>query len=1152
MSPRTIQEILAAAGICFRGGRWLRLRGADLDAISVNAASGAWKDHRSGDHGNFHALCQKLGIDHGGIHIDSAAIHGATTQQEKAARKSMQWAKTVWNRGIPAVQPKRPAGWAQEAWDADQSQYSDHRETIYDYLSSRGLYPIQFMHLIRIQHELNPRYKDGKPDNVDAEMEDAGADFAFLMPMYTIGKAEIPENICGIQRTFLSFPIDYQPVKKIGRAMLGRKGITTLSPTGKPVLLPESGPVIGSGEGFENVAPFVQIMRRPGAVCWDWSGLKAWSESLAPREDSPTIAFLVDSDKSETGQRESAAAVRRIMAHEHGKAVYLLPPESIQPDDKGNRDWSDLLRQSPDYFAAEIVHAWHKSDENLALTPASNDTPAITRGPKDAEIAQAIAEAVERNIAFQRAESAVRDYMPKYKEHIEKIRDWKNIPEEERKEKKLKKPKLPPLLVKVTTGVGKSHLIREIVQAFKDVPLLILTRTHDLAEEYAKVGAFHYHGRSMPDAPPMHKNGYTIFDLLEKGAIFKTSDCFKYPIVELVAAKNHAPSTTACRECTYGKKYILETYHEESEPFKKANEWFLSNSIIADSVPACPWLYHQSDAARAKVVVAPYASYSDTLAQYRTPERTLERLVLVDEVPDLTRQIRATSDDMGVYAQKCVDEVSYLSCHTQTGKKDAEELANLIADNQSALYLFQRAGAWLGSSVGKKGMQNIPDEMRRLVNELHIDWLPGATARWEKAELRYGYDPFVPLRIMKGLVESISTRTAIVDAGAIHVHEITSLGDRITKGLPTILLDATPSPAVEFLVRRKGGQVVDAIAKQHVRIVHFNQYLHGCTWKNKDHQKQELSNLLDLRGRMIAETGNVPVVLTYMAHCELADKTEDGEWGYFGRDDVGQDNWKSRDMQIFGGQIFSPTTQAMSYNSQLLLKRLAGDESSPDWSADVRWGVEVTVGNKVITSMAPLPPDPVLRAWVLDDYARRMVQCIGRARAVWATDDKPINIWIAGGLPLAGLPAYGLEVSEYRKERKNMNDAKSQATQERVQVAVAALQAADKDTSYRKVNAWFERNGKPGVRYDAWKKIMQQSVYDPDKDTYEVVDALLKSLQTVVDSAKICGCDPTDIARDRIAAGDSLPPVQRIAAALVIEVCPRYAGDWPNPEHAPS
>ena len=1157
----TIQEVLAAAGIVYRPGRWLRLKGPDLDAISVNSASGAFKDHRTGERGSFHTLCARLGIDSGGIVIDAAVIFHGKTAQEKADNNSIQWAKTQWGRGIPVIQPKRPGGWAQAAWDAEQSQYADQREAVYDYLTSRGLEPMLFLPLIRIQTQLNPRYKDDKPENVDAEMVDAGADFAFLIPMYKIGVAEKPENISGVQRTFLKFAEDkYSRVQKIGRAMLGKKGVTTLASSGSPVILPVAGPVLGSGEGFETVASWVQTMRRPGVVCWDWSGLKAWSEPLRPREDAPTVAFLVDNDTSQTGQRESAAAVRRIAArriaaHEHGKAVYLLPPELVQPDSKGNRDWNDLLRQAPDSFAAEIIHAWHKSDENLALAPVSDDAPAIQRkGPKDADTAtaQAIAEAVAQHLAYQAMEQAMADYLLAFHEYMEKLQAWQKMPKDARKEDGLKRPKLPPLLIKVTTGVGKSHIMREVVQSFAEkISMLILTRTHALAADYAGVGAFPYHGRSNPETLPASKSGYTKADLEKEGAAFKASDCFKYPIIELVSENNHVPALTACRSCEHGRKYMLENYHEKSVPYMDARDWFRTNHINPDSVPACLWLSHQMEASHARVVVAPNASYSDTLAHQQTPEDTLERLVVVDEIPDLARHIQATSADMGTYARKCLDTADYLAQRTAENAEEQEMLDKLIQDNKNALDLFTRAGAWLGRSVGTKGIQAIPDEMVKLIKELHVDWLPGATARWEKAEVRYGHEPFVPLRMMKGLVESIATGTAIVEAGVIHVHEITTLGDRIQKGLPTILLDATPSPAVEYLVQQKGGQIVSAIAKQHVKVVHFNQYLHGRTWKNKDHQKQELSALLNLKEQMREETGNAPVTLTYMPHCQLADTVEDPEWGYFGRDDVGQDDWRGRDMLIFGGPIFSPTTQALSYNAELMLRRLAGDKSSPDWrNAEIERGVEVTVGTKAITSKAPLPADPELRTWVLDNYARRMVQGIGRARAVWATPDKPINIWIAGGLPLAGLAAHGLEVTEYREEKSNMNDESSKRTAEKVQAAMASLQAADKDTGYRAVQKEIERMGLPGVRYDAWKKVDSMLSTAPYNNHNEAVDALLTALQGIVKVAGWNGVDVSDAALD-LWNHPRTQPVVKAAAQIILEASSN-SGKWRAEQASPA
>lgn len=1133
----SVKDVLTSAGIGYRAGRWLRLKGPDLDAISVNSASGAFKDHRTGEHGGFRALCSRLGIDDGGIAIDASVIFKGKTDQEKADLQAMQWGKTAWSRGIPAIQPRRPEGWAQAAWNADQQQkYTDRREAVYDYLLSRGLDPAQFLPLIRIQTELNPRYKDCAPDNVDAEMQNCGADFAFLMPMYTIGKANIAENVCGVQRTFLKFPEDkYGRVQKIGRAMLGKKGVTTLAPVGSPVVLPEAGPVLGSGEGFETVASFVQTMRRPGVVCWDWSGLKAWSESLRPGEGAPLVSFLVDSDKSETGQRESAAAVRRIAAHEHGRAVYLLPPESITSDSKGNRDWNDLLKQSPDQFAAEIIHAWHKSDENMALAPVSDDAPVIQQNGRDADVAQAIAEAVERHLAFEKMDKAVKDYLPSYQQYLINIEKWKAIDLEQRKEQKLKKPKLPPLLIKVTTGVGKSHLMREIIKSNPGIPMLILTRTHKLAADYAEVGAFAYHGRSQPSSDPRDEAvGYTIDDLKKEGANFQQSDCFKYPVIELVAENNHVPALTACRECAHGRKFMIENYHESSQPHQDAATWFAAHPQANErKTPACLWLAHQRDAMRALVVVAPNASYSDSLAMMqRADGEAIPRMVIIDETPDLTRPVSASSKEMGIYVSKCRDAIEYLKKNAES----SEETDKIIADLEAAKGIFEDMGEALGKSVKAEGNQKLPDELIHRIKKLHVDWLPGATGRWEKAEVRYGHEPFVPLRMAKGLIQSVGTGTAGIEKGQIHVHEMSNLGERIKKGLPTIILDATPAGSVEYLVQQKGGQIVDAIAKQHVRIVHFNQYLHGRTWKNREHQQSELEALLTFRELMGEETGKAPVVLTYMPHCQLAGKTEDQEWGYFGRDDVGQDNWKGRDMLIFGGPIFSPTTQAPSYNSELMLKRLAGDKSSPDWSADVVRGVDVTVGNKVVTSKAPLPADPDLRKWVLDNYARRMVQGVGRARAVWATEDKPINIWIAGGLPLAGLAAHGLEVAEYREEKLNMNNESHKRVQEKAQAAMATLQAADKDPSYRAVNKWLEQNGLPSVRYDAWKKV-QQSVYGPDISSYEGVDALLAALGSIAKVAGWNGVDVSDAALD-LWNHPRTELVVKAAAQIILEASP--------------
>lgn len=1117
----TIRAALSAAGYKYHGGTWLRLRGCGLDAISINAASGGWIDHRSGERGSYRALAEKLGLGH--IHSEYHEWRQEQQRQQKPY-DSQQRAKTLWARAVPAVKPKKPSHYTQRDWDLAQAPYNDHREAVWNYLISRGLDPLLWMPLIKIQTRLNPRYdKDGEPANIDAKMSSAGADFAFMIPMYTMGAPEIPGNICGVQRVFLAFPADrYGKVRKIGRAMLGKKGVTTLTPPPgfAPVMLPVDGLSLGAGEGFETVASFVQTMRHPGIVCWDWSGLRSWSETLQPTADAPTVAFLVDFDASETGQRESAAAVRRIRA-QGGRAVYLLPPLSVTPDSKGNRDWNDALRQGLD-FAAEIVHAWHRSEQDMAKAPVAPDAPTLVKqGPRPAEVAQAIAKAVGRQDAYSAMEKAVEEYIIKYRQFMEELARWTAMTAEQKKVRK--KPKLPPLLIKVSTGVGKSRLIRELIDRSR-LPILILTLNHTLAEEYAKAGALWYHGRAEPNFQPGNGAFYTE----DEASHLPESTCFKFPVIKLVTDKNHIPSLTACRECEHGRKWMLEHYHPASQPYQDAQIWFKAHpQIHADAVTPCLWLSHQARISRARVVVAPYQSYSETLATWQNGGDAVPRLVVVDEIPPLSREIRAHSGDMGIYVEKCKQAIETV----QRNAKDGEDWEKIATDLETAQRIFEGLGELLGRST--RETTKIPDDIALTVQELHVDWLPGATARWEKAEIKYGHEPFVPLRMARALIQSIATRTAIIEKGRILVHEVTTLGDRIIKGAPTILLDATPSPAVEYIVNQNGGQVINSIAKQYIRIIHFHQYLHGRTWKNRRHQEQELTRLMVLREQMEQETGKTPATLTYMPHCELAGKTDDPDWGYWGRDDIGQDGWKGQNLLIFGGQIFSPETQAATYASELLLRRLAGDKESPDWSKEVERHVEVTVGNQVVLAKAPMPQNPLLREWVLKDYGRRMVQAIGRTRAVWASPDNPLQIWIAGGLPLSGLAEHGLEVSEYREEHKNLNIVASQAAAKKVEIAVASLQAADKEPSYREVNHLLTERGLPEVRYSVWKEVMKAST-TLNNTTHKGVDELLRALGSIVSSADFCGCDPADIAKDRLAAPD-LPEIHRIAALLILE-----------------
>ena len=1124
MLSARIPEVLTNAGIGYRGGRWLRLKGQDLDAISVNAESGGWRDHHTSDHGGFHALCERLGIDDGGIVIDRQAIDQTRDSQARADAHARQHARTAWARGVSAVTPKRPSGWAQAAWDSDQSQYSDHREAVYDYLASRGLEdPMLFMPLIRIQWELNPRYKDGKPDNVDAEMVDAGADFAFMLPMYKIGKAEAPEHISGVQRTFLKFATDkYGRTQKIGRAMLGKKGVTTLAPTGNPVILPESGPVIGSGEGFETVASFVQTMHRPGVVCWDWSGLKAWSESLRPGEGAPVVAFLVDCDKSETGQRESAAAVRRIMAHEHGKAVYLLPPESITPDAKGNRDWNHALQQNgAEGFAMAIHAAWWSATADMARAPVSmddepimdGDGAALPRKIRKTALAQAIAEAADLAAVMADLMAQVDAYILAY---LEWQADSENAPQ----------PK--PLLVHVTTGGGKSHLFREKVKQFiaERIPAIILTRTHELGAEYAQVGATHYHGRAPLDEE--HPQPWA---------------CRKYPVVMMAAEKNHAPAASACRHCEHGMSWAYLNYDPRSEPHKKAAAWLRERGLSADSVPPCEFMSWLRRIQMKMVVVAPNASFSDGLLRYREmqlvgdeeSEGEQKRLPVVDEIPDLFRSISITTADLAEHAAKARKEIADIE-HKAGGELSEEDSDVTKALQKAVDGLLRPLAAFLGEHTVDQGILHLPDELRQSIAKLRIDWLPASTANWEKVEMEYGQDVVIPLRAARAIVDSCQSGTLTIKGGCIEAQEMTTLGAYIVAGKPCILLDATPSADVQAAVIAAGGNIHHALITQNVEIIRYADRSHGRTYKNDQHKAREIEQMNVSILDMAQERGRDPAVITYSTICDAANVNEKKR-GYFGRHDVGHDLWNGDDLVQWGGPMLSPDAIRQRYQGQRMVALMSGAPANdwPEYTDQVVYGVWVTVGVNEEQSLVPLPANERIREWVLNDYGNREAQIIGRVRGA-RSEKAALQIRIHGGMPLAGLARHGLAVAEYREEsgRKlvEINGERAREAEQRITQAMAALSSADHDTAYRAVSKWLADHNLPAVRYDTWKRV--QSVYGLDKGTIQAVDNLLAALQNSVDSARITGCDPTDIARDRLAE-PSLPGVYHAAACVVLD-----------------
>jgi hypothetical protein len=546
------------------------------------------------------------------------------------------------------------------------------------------------------------------------------------------------------------------------------------------------------------------------------------------------------------------------------------------------------------------------------------------------------------------------------------------------------------------------------------------------------------------------------------------------------------------------------------------------------------------------VVVAPNASFSDGLLRHRElqligdeeSEGEQKRLPVVDEIPDLFRNISITTADLAEHAEKARNEIADIE--RKAGGEPSKEDSDIIKALQKAVDgLLRPLAAFLGEHTVDQGILHLPHELRQNIAKLRIDWLPASTANWEKVEMEYGQAVVIPLRAAKAIVDSCQTGTLTIKSGCIEAQEMTTLGAYIAAGKPCILLDATPGDDVQAAVLAAGGEIHRALTKQNVVIIRYADRAHGRTYKNDLHRNREIDQMNVSVLEMAQERERDPAVITYSTICDAAAVNEDKQRGYFGRHDVGHDLWNGDDLLQWGGPMLSPDSIRHRYQGQRMVALMSGAPAKdwPEYSGQVVYGAWVTVGANDEQSLAPLPANEKIREWVLNDYGNREAQIIGRARG--ARSEKTLQIRIHGGMPLAGLARHGLAVAEYREEsgRKlaEIDGERAREAEQRVMQAMAALSSTDHDTAYRAVSKWLAGRNLPAVRYDTWKRV--QSVYGVDKGKIQAVDNLLAALQNTVDAARITGCDPTDIAHDRLGVQD-LPTIYHAAACVVLDQAP--------------
>ncbi len=936
----------------------------------------------------------------------------------------------------------------------------------------------------------------------DSDQIHAGAVVMVVEPMERQG------GLVGIQRLYLTQHGEkvkgfYQSildptswVQVPARKMLGRHGEARITPPAGSIAVPlpgVTGPALSFGEGFESVYSVVQSAGIPGIVCYDATGVVAWARAMAAdaklmteeqRAKLPTYLGLVDRDASQAGQRATSNAVQ-ILREAGLSAIYCEPPSTknkasmavMDASPKG-ADWNDALIQlGIGGCAAALVESITHSEEWMPKVapqkPEENRTPAeifLNRpwhksGATESTLhVEAVSAEIGRNILSRGVDHLVR----KYASWLEKLRD---------KEKGSRNPEFSPELFQVTTGAGKSTILRGLIhdQVIREAggACLVLVPDHSQADSY--YGWYHYYGRNPdPKSPGYCPNFDEMMESVQKG---------------------HIPQNSFCHKCPNGLKWAIEYYGDDypkgQEALEKLRKQGKTDEDI-EKIVACEWQNHLRSAQRARFLVAPFQSFSETLAIWANINVDIHRLVLVDERVDLSKGVKVGLQDLDIWAKRTADQIQLLEKTydslvptSEAEQKEKDTLKKSLDSLYLAQKLFPALAQNLAKFVGKCGKMEIGDDLYEYCKSI-VALSKGETAPWEQIEFsKDGHLNIAPLRACFAIAQTLQHGDGFVDDASINVAAINPILERIGKR-PIAFFDATPAKLTEDVILSNNGSITKSVIQQNVRIFRHPQRFWGLTPFHKNSDERYRNRVIQ-KYKILRSIYADSAFLTHKkAHESIHQGAEDYLHGHWGAHHRAHDVWAGRNIVIVGSFFPPQSSWRQLYQADRLAALSAGvdPELWPAWPDKLATeiGAWVDEGGTEVQSRHPLPSDPHIRAWLLANATSETVQAIGRARAV--NCDREITVRIFGGLPLSGLEKYGLAVAEYQDDPQELgrtvaqsNQAQSEAATLRYNMAVAGVLSEGQGLSRRVIADWQKAHGLRETSPATYTKITGTPLY---------------------------------------------------------------------------
>ncbi|MBN8745073.1 MAG: hypothetical protein J0I24_12305 [Thiomonas arsenitoxydans] len=622
------------------------------------------------------------------------------------------------------------------------------------------------------------------------------------------------------------------------------------------------------------------------------------------------------------------------------------------------------------------------------------------------------------------------------------------------------KPRVPPpLLIQASTGLGKSYQIAQIA-AQRQTPLLFLTATRDLRDAFvAAVGqaggqAQAYSGRAHAPGQPHH--------------------CQRIEDGRSLAAKRRIQQPLLCRRCKHGLREQRDFYRAVGSDRQLARIQSVIESAgfheEIERTTACNWIAHQRDTRSAPIVAAHYASFSSALAQWRQPILSaddlnppdLPRLIVIDETPPLAQTVTITSEDIAQWsaqlgpaierarADQTKAELLLRMAEREESRKlaqaDIKDANRRLASCKAAQDLLPLLAHWIAESAHAADDRPIDPQpgVQQWAQDRLVTIQDGA-ALWEAAHIDSRHnagDWVIPLRAAAALGFSLRLDSAFARSGSIQCVAPTPLGEAIASGKhPVLLLDATAPRIIQHIVRAHGGTVEEIRVKQnlHLNIYADTPRLRKDIRSNQEALQQRVTEVRAARqlaaDEQMTDAQHIGV-LTFEPVAErlggMARRV--GHWFAHER---GTNAFEDRDLVVFGEPLEHPHAQRANYLGERAMALAAG-AAETDWPRwDAARAPAVFQGRR---SAIRLPTHPALRDWAADQFRQRLLQAVGRVRAVSSQETRTVWLWAASAIVVdweaqTGIaPQWRASPAEFRHNKgrglgtQAANTAKEQAT----------------------------------------------------------------------------------------------------------------------------